>query len=46
VAEPLKVFMVGSTVVTVALTVMGIAISALWFRSVLRRFGLRVRFAA
>jgi hypothetical protein len=29
----------------VALTVAGIAISALWFRSVLRRFGLRVRFA-
>lgn len=46
VTEPVKVFMVGSTVVTVALTVAGIAVSALWFRSVLRRFGLRVRFAA
>ena len=46
VTEPVKVFMVGSTVVTVALTMAGIAVSALWFRSVLRRFGLRVRFAA
>ena len=46
VTEPVKVFMVGSTVVTAALTVAGIAVSALWFRSVLRRFGLRVRFAA
>jgi hypothetical protein len=46
VTEPVRVFMVGSTVVTVALTGAGIAISALWFRSVLRRFGLRVRFAA
>jgi hypothetical protein len=46
VTEPLRAFMVASTVVTVALTVAGIAISALWFRSVLRRSGLRVRFAA
>jgi hypothetical protein len=46
VTEPVPVFMVGSTVVTVALTVAGIAVSALWFRSVLRRSGLRVRFAA
>ena len=46
VTEPVRVFMVGSTVVTAALTVAGIAISAVWFRSVLRRFGLRVRFAA
>src|SRR6516225_2990316 len=46
VTEPVRVFMVGSTVVTVALTVAGIAVSALWFRSVLRRTGLRVRFAA
>ena len=46
VTEPVRVFMVGSTVVTAALTVAGIVISALWFRSVLRRFGLRVRFAA
>jgi hypothetical protein len=46
VTEPLQAFMVASTVVTVALTVAGIAISALWFWSVLRRSGLRVRFAA
>jgi hypothetical protein len=46
VTEPLQAFMVGSTVATVALTVAGIAISAVWFRSVLRRSGLRVRFAA
>jgi uncharacterized membrane protein HdeD (DUF308 family) len=46
VTEPVRVFMVGSTLVTVALTAAGIAVSALWFRSVLRRFGLRVRFAA
>jgi len=46
VTEPLRAFLVSSTVVTVALTVAGIAISALWFRSVLRRSGLRVRFAA
>ena len=46
VTEPLQAFMVASTVVTVALTVAGIAISAVWFRSVLRRSGLRVRFAA
>src|SRR5262249_61176326 len=46
VPEPVKMFMVGATVVTVALIVAGIAISALWVRSVLRRFGLRVRFPA
>jgi hypothetical protein len=46
VTEPLQAFMIASTVATVALTVAGIAVSALWFRSVLRRFGLRVRFAA
>ena len=46
VTEPLNAFMVASTVVTIALTVAGIAISAVWFWSVLRRSGLRVRFAA
>ena len=44
VTEPLQAFMVGSTVATVALTV--IAVSVVWFRAVLRRSGLRVRFAA
>jgi hypothetical protein len=46
VTEPLRAFMVASTVITVALTVAGIAISAVWFGAVLRRSGLRVRFAA
>jgi len=46
VTEPLRAFMLASTVATVALTVAGIAISAVWFWSVLRRSGLRVRFAA
>ena len=46
VTEPLKAFMIASTLATVALTVAGIAVSALWFWSVLRRCGLRVRFAA
>src|SRR5215467_5196090 len=46
VTEPLQAFMVSSTVVTVALTATGIAVSALWFRAALRRSGLRVRFAA
>jgi hypothetical protein len=44
--EPLREFMIGSTAVTVGLTAAGIAVSALWFASVLRRAGLRVRFAA
>ena len=46
VTEPLRAFMLASTVVTIALTAAGIGISALWFRSVLRRSGLRVRFAS
>jgi hypothetical protein len=46
VTEPLQAFMVASAVATVALTAAGIAISAVWFWSVLRRSGLRVRFAA
>jgi hypothetical protein len=43
--EPLKTFMIGSTVVTAGLTGTGIAVSALWFWWMLRRSGLRVRFA-
>jgi len=46
VTEPLKVFVALSTIVTVGLTAAGIAVSTLWFWSVLRRFGLRLRFAA
>jgi hypothetical protein len=46
VTEPLKVFVALSTIVTVGLTAAGIGVSMLWFWSVLRRFGLRLRFAA
>jgi hypothetical protein len=46
VTEPLKTFIGLSTVVTIGLTVLGIGVSTLWFWSVLRRFGLRLRFAA
>ena len=45
VTEPLKAFMALSTVVTVALTAAGIGVSALWFWSVIRRCGLRLRFS-
>jgi hypothetical protein len=44
VTEPVKVFVALSTVVTVGLTVAGIGVSTLWFWSVLRRFGLHLRF--
>jgi hypothetical protein len=43
--EPAGVFMMLSTAATVALVVAGAAASALWFRSVLRKLGLRLRFA-
>lgn len=46
VTEPYKLFMLLSTMVTIALTVLGAGICALWFRAVLRRWGLRVRFSA
>jgi hypothetical protein len=46
VTEPLKLFMVLSTAVTIGLTVAGIGVSTLWFRSVVRRSGLRLRFAS
>jgi hypothetical protein len=45
VTEPLKAFMVLSTVVTIGLTVAGIGISTLWFWSVIRRCGIRLRFS-
>jgi hypothetical protein len=44
VTEPVKVFVALSTIVTVGLTAAGIGVSTLWFWSVLRRFGLRLRF--
>jgi hypothetical protein len=43
--EPVVTFLMLSTVATVALVVAGTGASALWFRSVLRETGLRLRFA-
>jgi hypothetical protein len=45
VTEPVRAFLVLSTVATVALIAVGIGASLLWFRSVLHKLGLRVRFA-
>jgi uncharacterized membrane protein len=45
VTEPASLFMMLSTAATIALVVAGTAASALWFRSVLRKLGLRLRFA-
>jgi len=45
VTEPVNVFLLLTTAVTVALVVAGTGASALWFLSVLRRLGLRLRFA-
>lgn len=46
VTEPYKLFMLLSTAVTVALTLVGAAVCLVWFRAVLRRLGLRLRFSA
>jgi hypothetical protein len=43
--EPVKVFMLLTTAVTVGGVIAGTVASAFWFFRVLRRFGLRVRFA-
>jgi len=43
--EPVKAFLLLTTVVTVGGVVAGTGASAVWFFRVLRRFGLRVRFA-
>ena len=45
VTEPTRLFIMLSTALTIALVVVGVGVSALWFRSVLRRFGLGLRFA-
>lgn len=42
---PVGMFLMLSSVATIALIVVGIGASALWFRSVLRKAGLRLRFA-
>jgi hypothetical protein len=44
--EPFKLFMLLSSVVTIALTVVGAAICVLWFLAVIRRQGLRLHFTA
>src|ERR1700677_475708 len=44
--ESVKVFLLLTTAVTIGGTVAGTFLSAFWFFRVLRRFGLRVRFAA
>ncbi len=46
VTEPTAAFVTLSTVATVGLVLAGIAVSTLWFRSVLRRSGLGLRFAS
>jgi hypothetical protein len=46
VTVPLRPFLELSTVATVALIAAGIGASVIWFRSVLRRLGIRVCFAA
>ena len=45
VTEPAKMFLMLSTAATVALAAAGTGASALWFFAVLRRLGLRLRFA-
>jgi hypothetical protein len=45
VTEPASLFLTLSTVATAALVVAGTGASTLWFLSVLRRLGLRLRFA-
>ena len=45
VTEPYKLFMLLSTAVTIGLTVVGAAVCLVWFRAVLRRLGLRLRFS-
>jgi uncharacterized membrane protein HdeD (DUF308 family) len=45
VTEPVNVFLLLTTAVTVALVVTGTGASVLWFRWVLRRLGLRLCFA-
>jgi hypothetical protein len=45
VSEPAKVFLMLSAAATVALVVAGTGASTLWFLQVLRRLGLRLRFA-
>jgi hypothetical protein len=46
VAAPFKLFMLLSSAVTIGLTLVGAAVCVIWFRVVVRRLGLRLRFTA
>ena len=46
VTEPFKLFMLVSTAATLGLTVVGAGVCVIWFFAVVRRLGLRLRFAA
>jgi hypothetical protein len=46
VTEPVRLFLFLTTAVTIATVVVGAGLSALWFLAVIRKSGLRVRFAA
>jgi hypothetical protein len=46
VTEPFRLFMLLSSAVTIGLTALGAAVCAVWFFAVLRRLGLRLRFAS
>ena len=46
VTEPFKLFMLLSSAVTIGLTLVGAAVCVVWFLTVLRRLGLRLRFSA
>ncbi len=46
VTEPFKLFMLVSTAATIALMLVGAAVCVVWFLAVVRRLGLRLRFAA
>ena len=46
ITEPYKLFMMLSSAVTIGLTLVGAAVCVIWFLAVVRRLGLRLRFAA
>jgi hypothetical protein len=46
VTEPFELFMIVSTVATIGLCLVGAVVCVVWFLAVLRKLGLRLRFAA
>jgi hypothetical protein len=46
VTEPVTLFLLLTAAVTIGIVVVGTGLSALWFLAVIRKSGLRVRFAA